>query len=209
MQAQTQDISGYRFRDEHIPSVGYMVPVLKSLIQETMGPPPQRIFDLGCGKGDMAAALAADGHSVCGIDPSTDGIALANKYYPGLNLAEGSAYDDLAATYGKFSVVMSVDVVECVYYPQRYARTIRDLVEPGGVALVTAPYHGYLKNVAIALSGSMDRHFNSLQEFGRIKFWSMETLGALLKGAGFASVEFHRVGRVPAVAKAMIAVARL
>ena len=54
----------------------------------------------------------------------------------------------------------------------------------------------------------MDRHFTALWDHGHIKFWSMATLGELLREAGFVDLRFERVGRVPALAKSMIAVAR-
>jgi 2-polyprenyl-6-hydroxyphenyl methylase/3-demethylubiquinone-9 3-methyltransferase len=54
----------------------------------------------------------------------------------------------------------------------------------------------------------MDKHFTALWDHGHIKFWSMKTLSQLLEEAGFVDVRFVRVGRVPALAKSMIAVAR-
>ena len=78
----------------------------------------------------------------------------------------------------------------------------------GGTAILSTPYHGYWKNLALALSGQMDRHFTALWDHGHIKFWSMKTLALLLEEAGFRDIRFARVGRIPALAKAMIAVAR-
>jgi 2-polyprenyl-6-hydroxyphenyl methylase/3-demethylubiquinone-9 3-methyltransferase len=81
------------------------------------------------------------------------------------------------------------------------------LLEPGGVAIISTPYHGYLKNLAIALMGEMDRHYTALWDHGHIKFWSTRTLGQLLTEVGFKKIEFIRVGRIPALAKSMIAIA--
>lgn len=83
-----------------------------------------------------------------------------------------------------------------------------DLTAPGGRAIVSTPYHGYLKNLAIALSGKFDRHFTALWDHGHIKFWSRHTLTMLLAEAGFNVVDFDRVGRIPALAKSMILVAQ-
>ena len=60
----------------------------------------------------------------------------------------------------------------------------------------------------MALSGKMDAHFTALWDHGHIKFWSIKTLSALLREAGFVDIRFERVGRMPALAKSMIAVAR-
>lgn len=78
----------------------------------------------------------------------------------------------------------------------------------GGTAILSTPYHGYWKNLAMALTGKMDAHFTALWDHGHIKFWSMNTLTALLKETGFCNIGFKRAGRIPALAKSMIAVAR-
>lgn len=78
----------------------------------------------------------------------------------------------------------------------------------GGAAILSTPYHGYWKNLAMALSGKMDAHFTALWDHGHIKFWSINTLTALLEEAGLRDLHFERVGRFPALAKSMIAVAR-
>jgi 2-polyprenyl-6-hydroxyphenyl methylase/3-demethylubiquinone-9 3-methyltransferase len=104
-------------------------------------------------------------------------------------------------------VVISLEVVEHVYAPSDYARTLFDLVEPGGTVIVPTPYHGYLKDLALAVSGKMDQHLTALWDHGHIKFWSISTLEILLTEAGFRNIRFHRVGRIPALAKSMISVA--
>ena len=162
---------------------------------------------MGCGNGSVARVLTARGWDVTGVDPSVEGIAQARAADPALKIATGSAYDDLAAQYGHFPVVLSLEVVEHVYAPRHYARTLFELLEPGGTAILSTPYHGYWKNLALALSGRMDAHFTALWDHGHIKFWSIRTLGELLREAGFVDLRFERVGRVPALAKALIAIA--
>lgn len=104
-------------------------------------------------------------------------------------------------------MVLSLEVVEHVYAPRHYAQTLFDLLEPGGTAIISTPYHGYWKNLALALSGRMDAHFAALWDHGHIKFWSISTLGELLREVGFVDIQFERVGRVPPLAKALIAIA--
>ena len=80
-------------------------------------------------------------------------------------------------------------------------------MEPGGHLILSTPYHGYWKNLALAITGNMDQHFTALWDHGHIKFWSIKTLGLLLREVGFSNVSFVRVGRIPVLAKSMIAVA--
>jgi 2-polyprenyl-3-methyl-5-hydroxy-6-metoxy-1,4-benzoquinol methylase len=203
------DISGYTYEDSELnASHDYLVPaLLEELTSLGLSPAQKRLFELGCGNGSVAEVLTRQGYQMTGVDASAQGIEQAKRRYPDLNLQPGSAYDRLADTYGRFPVVISLEVVEHLYDPRVFARTLFDLVEPSGRVIVSTPYHGYWKNLALALTGRLDHHFTALWDHGHIKFWSMATLRQLLQEAGFHSITFRRVGRVPALAKSMIAVA--
>lgn len=166
------------------------------------------MFDLGCGNGSVAWSLTQEGYSARGVDPSIEGISQAKQNYTSLELETGSAYDDLVSRYGQFPVVISLEVVEHVYAPRDYSSTLFSLLEPGGVAIISTPYHGYWKNLALAITGKIDSHFTALWDHGHIKFWSVKTLTTLLKEAGFTDIRFKRCGRVPFLAKSMVAIAR-
>ena len=168
----------------------------------------RRVFDLGCGNGAFAAMLRTNGYNVTGVDPSRDGIREALTAHPDLNLHHGSSEDDLASAYGRFPIVTSLEVVEHVYAPREFVARIHDLLLPGGTAIISTPYHGYVKNLALALTGKLDAHFTALWDHGHIKFWSKKTLSILLREAGFSSPRFVLAGRIPPLAKSMIAVAK-
>ena len=186
----------------------YLFPQIRRQLSAIAWPPgARRVFDLGCGNGATAVALAQEGYVVAGVDPSVEGIEIANREHPELRLEVGSCYDDLATIFGRFPALVSLEVVEHVFYPRKYARCVFDLLEPGGTALISTPYHGYWKNLALAVTGKMDAHFTALWDYGHIKFWSRRTLTELLEEAGLRVDRFVRVGRIPALAKSMIAVA--
>lgn len=207
---QIDAISGYRYHNAaRSHAHAYLLPTVDKLLTSHLPSlAGTRLFDLGCGNGSVAAHFASQGCEVAGVDPSTEGIKQANQEYPDLQLRVGSGYDNLSATFGTFPAVISLEVIEHVYSPRDFAATLINLLEPGGVAVISTPYHGYIKNLALAVTGKMDSHFTALWDHGHIKFWSFKTLGQLLREAGFHQIEFHRVGRFPALAKSMIAVAR-
>lgn len=201
------DASSYRYSSSDIgPSCHHndLVPKVLELLAQLKA---HRVFDLGCGNGYLANQLSSQGYDVTGVDPSKDGIANANCTYPELKLYNGSAYDDLCSRFGRFPCVVSLEVVEHVYAPREYAKTLFDLLEPGGAAIISTPYHGYIKNLVIAVFNRWDTHHSPLWDHGHIKFWSRATLSELLLDQGFESVDFHYVGRVAPIAKNMIAVA--
>lgn len=204
------DISGYAYEDPELnASHDYLVPaLLEELATLRLSPAHKRLFELGCGNGSVSDVLTRQGYQITGVDASAQGIEQAQRRYPHLKVQLGSAYDQLAETYGRFPVVVSLEVVEHLYAPRMFARALFDLVEPSGTVIISTPYHGYWKNLALALTGRLDHHFTALWDHGHIKFWSMATLKQLLQEAGFHSVRFRRVGRVPALAKSMIAIAK-
>lgn len=200
--------SGYKY-DTTAPTwpSSYLWPPVIEILRKEL-PHGGRIFEVGAGNGSTAEMLCAQGFQVEGIDSSESGIALAQSGAPLARLELGSAYDDLAAKYGTFPVVFSLEVVEHCFWPRKFAQTIFNLLQPGGVAVISTPYHGYLKNLMLAIFNKFDSHWSPMWDGGHIKFWSENTLRALLEEAGFSSVRFKRAGRIRPIAKSMIAIAR-
>jgi len=162
------------------------------------------VIDVGCGTGAFTAHLASLGHEVVGIDSSASGIEIAGASHPQLRFIHTSA--ELAPGLEPFDAATCLEVVEHCFLPRDFARGVRALLKPGGQAIFTTPYHGYLKNLLIAVSGRFDAHVGALWDYGHIKFWSERTLATLLAETGFDPPLMLRVGRVPPLAKSLIAV---
>ena len=113
-----------------------------------------KILDLGCGNGYVASRIAGQGHSVTGVDISCDGIAIARVSFPGISYHLCSVYDDdLLDKIGRqFDCVVSLEVVEHLFYPKKLFEQSQRLLVTGGALIVSTPYHGYLKNLALALN---------------------------------------------------------
>lgn len=166
--------------------------------------PIHRVVDVGAGNGAFAAHLAELGYQVTAVEPSVSGIAAMRAAHTSVERVRASAYDDLSAWHGSFDAAVALEVVEHCYYPRRLADTLAALVRPGGMVVVSTPYHGYWKNLALALAGRWDAHFTALWEHGHIKFWSARTLRTLLEGAGLVIDDTLRVGRWAPLAKSLV-----
>jgi 2-polyprenyl-3-methyl-5-hydroxy-6-metoxy-1,4-benzoquinol methylase len=170
-----------------------------------------RLLDLGCGNGSLSHELSKLGFEVHGLDRSESGIQLAREAFPDVQFRLGDVETDLvphAFPAESFDVVVSTEVVEHVFNPRQFMENAFQLLKPSGHFILSTPYHGYAKNLLLALSGKMDRHFTALWDGGHIKFWSRDTLSQLLQEKGFVDVKFVGAGRVPYVWKSMILVAR-
>ncbi|MEZ6054713.1 MAG: class I SAM-dependent methyltransferase [Planctomycetaceae bacterium] len=144
--------------------------------------------------------------AVVGIDPSTSGIEQARKAHPNVRFEEDIVTVDLIDRLGEqpFDLVFSSEVVEHLYSPATWAEACYAACQPGGTVLCTTPYHGYLKNLAIALTGKFDHHWQPLREGGHVKFFSEATLSRLLRDAGFVNVRMKGAGRWPFLWRSMV-----
>jgi 2-polyprenyl-6-hydroxyphenyl methylase/3-demethylubiquinone-9 3-methyltransferase len=203
------DISGFVWDDASASCAHeYLFPALRFVLGELPLPPARkRLLDLGCGNGSLTARLHELGWSVVGVDPSAQGIAHAKMQHPTLDFCQMSAYEDLHLRLGKFPVVISFEVIEHVYSPREYVARAFEVLDDDGVLILSTPYHGYWKNLMLALTGRFDQHFTALWDHGHIKFWSIATISRLLSEATFDVDRVLRVGRVPPLAKSMLVVA--
>lgn len=197
----------YGYRDaEHTWSHHYVLPKVAQILDRRAWSRSARALDFGCGNGSTAHWLSERGFDVTGIDPSASGIGHARRVYPHVCFRQLGSEDDLGAL-GRFDLVTCIEVIEHCYDPRGVMRIILGLLNPGGVLILSTPYHGYLKNLALAIAGKMDRHFTALWDGGHIKFFSIATLSILLREQGFGNLEIARVGRIAPFAKSMVAAA--
>jgi 2-polyprenyl-3-methyl-5-hydroxy-6-metoxy-1,4-benzoquinol methylase len=166
--------------------------------------PVRSVFEIGCGNGHGVKKLRAQGFSVTAIEASASGAQIAQAMNPDASIAVARVEDDLAARFGQFDAVFSLEVIEHIYSPRMFARRCFELLKPGGVVALSTPYHGYWKNLAIALLNKHDTHTDPLWEHGHIKFFSRATLAKLFAEQAMPERGFRRVGRIPALAKSMV-----
>lgn len=163
------------------------------------------VLDIGCGNGAMSAIVAAAGYNVVGIDPSRSGIAEAKNSFPQIEFITGDVSVELPrAMHGAFDAVISTEVIEHLLLPRQLMERAREALKPGGTLVVSTPFHGYLKNLALALTNKFDFHWHPLTDYGHVKFFSRRTLHELFEEYGFQEGHFAAVGRIPLLAKSMV-----
>jgi 2-polyprenyl-3-methyl-5-hydroxy-6-metoxy-1,4-benzoquinol methylase len=180
--------------------------ILPPIVQALRHMPPNgALLDIGCGNGALLAEIRTLGSwNLCGIEMSESAVSLARGQ--GFDVRLGDATVDPATLFEPhtFDLIISAEVIEHVYDPRALLGQARTLLRPQGRLVLTTPYHGYLKNLFIAMLGKSDSHFNPLWDCGHIKFWSRATLSAALAEATFHKIEFYGAGRFPYLWKSMV-----
>jgi 2-polyprenyl-3-methyl-5-hydroxy-6-metoxy-1,4-benzoquinol methylase len=181
-------------------------PLLELLSQEKL--PSQtkpRVLDLGCGNGSLSHLIAQQGYQVVGVEDSEQGVAIARRSFPDCHFIQASIYElPYAELENSFDIVLSTEVIEHLLYPRELVRAAKKCLKPNGRLILTTPYHGYLKNLVLALSGKMDTHFNPLWDGGHVKFFSVSTLAQLLETENYRNIKFKFSGRTPFLWKSML-----
>jgi len=186
-------------------------PYVNRAIDRLIDPSPgSRVLDVGCGNGYLAARFAARGCLVVGIDLSESGIAMARRHFPQARFEVAAADDHMLETLDEdpFDYIVSTEVIEHLYAPDSFVKGMFAALRDGGTAVISTPYHGYVKNLALALTAGFDSHWHPSKRGGHIKFWSRRSLIGLLREAGFANCEFRGAGRIPYLWKSMVIAAR-
>ncbi|WP_435418260.1 class I SAM-dependent methyltransferase [Parerythrobacter aurantius] len=187
-------------------SSGYIAPEILRCLRAIGA---RSVLDAGCGNGSITGLLAREGFAVTGVDGDAGGIAIAAAKHPDVRFAVADfASPGSSASGAPFDAVVSTEVIEHLYAPHQLARFAWEALKPGGHFIVTTPYHGYLKNLALAVLGKWDHHHTALWHGGHIKFWSRDTLGQLLAAQGFVPAGFGGVGRLPYLWKSMVMTVR-
>jgi 2-polyprenyl-3-methyl-5-hydroxy-6-metoxy-1,4-benzoquinol methylase len=205
----TSGYSAYHFQaSQDIESHSYLLPAVRSAIGSVSA--RCSVVDLGCGNGDLLALLKQPGWRAHGVDLSASGIAEGRCRHAEIEFHLRGFDDSVIAGLGagRFDLAISTEVIEHLYAPRELCSVAFELLKPGGLFVVSTPYHGYFKNCALALAGKFDEHFTALMDCGHIKFWSYRTLAALFVEAGFSQIKFRGAGRAPWLWKSMVVSAR-
>lgn len=161
-------------------------------------------MDAGCGNGALTSRITQLGYQVIGIDQSSEGIALAQSQFPGIPFHLSSVYEDYRSITSAVDVVLSSEVIEHLAHPRTLLQRAYEVLKPGGTLILTTPFHGYWKNLALSLTDGWDNHFHVHRDLGHIKFFSQRTLSLLLHEEGFTELQYANAGRVWGLWKSLV-----
>ncbi len=153
--------------------------------------PPQRVLDLGCGDGELAARLRAQGHAVTGVDAvKRDGVAARVTDFVEADLDEG-----LPAEVGEaFDVVLAADLVGFLRRPERVLVDAARRLRPGGRLLVSTPNFANWYPRARVAAGRFDYDRRGILDRGHLRFFTRHSALATFDEAGLVVTRSEPVG---------------
>jgi cyclopropane fatty-acyl-phospholipid synthase-like methyltransferase len=201
----------YTYKTAEYRTPSYLLTGVTGALESCREAGATTLLEIGCGNGSVAAHLAESGWKVTATDASAQGIDVAMRSFAsnGVRYEHASVYDeDWRSRFGVHDVVLAIEVIEHIQYPRELLRRSFEVLSPNGHLVLTTPYHGFLKNLALSLTNRWDQHFEVGWDAGHVRFFSPPTLMQLAKECGFTDAEWRGLGRVPLLWKSFLLVAR-
>lgn len=159
----------------------------------------ERVLDLGCGVGDLAADMAGAGARVTAADVAQAALDRARRRHPELDLRLIALDGPLPFADGEFDAVWSSEVIEHVADTARWLSEVRRVLAPAGRVLLTTPSHGRLR----LLAGGIERYSQPLGD--HLHLYTARSLGELLRDFGFGEIEVRSAAGPPLARRLLLA----
>lgn len=202
------EVSNYGWTDDIPESSGYLLEAVRSVVSALK---PSSLLDMGCGNGSVLRGLGDLCARRYGCDADAQGLEIARQADPSATYVQTQITPGVVPQVpgGPFAAIVSTEVIEHLYTPDDLFIMAKAHADQSTSLIITTPYHGWLKNVMLSLTGHWDTHHTPLWTGGHIKFWSRATLTALAERNGWRATRFAGVGRGPFLWKSMLMIFKL
>jgi len=159
---------------------------------------PASILEVGCADGtnllffrDQLVSAGVAVERLTGVDSQRTRNC---RNYERFDFVHATAEAFIDACRERFDLILLSDVVEHLYNPWRALTALRERLTEDGRLLVSVPNLQNAQYVSAVLSGRFYYEDSGLFDVTHIRFFSAETLVALLQGCGY---ELRRTGYRP------------
>lgn len=165
----------------------------KRLLPLLRGRSPQavKVLDASCASGGFVRFFKSLKLGVVAIDIAFDATRRTRQSVPDAAVAVASAEEALPFRNESFDVVWFGETLAALFDGHHALSEFNRVLKPNGLLILTTPYHGRLKNLAIALYG-FEKHF--YPDNYRIRFYNKKSLNVALAWTGFVPRYWSGVG---------------
>jgi|SRR3989344_2967035 len=180
-------------------------PILKKELK--LWPDGSSVLDYGCGIGRYVGEIQKFNETfrIIGLDVSNQILRVAKKRFPKQTFIPVEPDQKLLIKSNSIDVVFAGDVIEHIFDTDLFVRELYRILKKPGVVVISTPYHGVIKNLALALLG-FNIVFNVTGP--HIRFFTKKSLTSLLESHGFKILKVGVYGRFYPLSKGMYCIAR-
>lgn len=154
------------------------------------------ILDLGCGAGDNARVLAAEGRFIDGVTLSAEEASLASK-----TMRQVEVHDLEAglpkSLHGPYDVVIASHVLEHICYPEALLKDVRDALSPNGRLIVVLPNLLMFKYRLRLLMGFFVYETGGIMDNTHFRWYTFDSAAKMLQMSGFRVCKAFAEGHLP------------
>ncbi len=153
----------------------------------------KRVLDVGCGRGQIGRILYEQfGCAVTGIEMNPE---FARECVGYVRVIIGNAEDQelLSSCSERFDVIICGDVLEHMRKPEVPLRAFHQLITPGGRLLVSVPNVAQIRIRLMLLGGRWDYTSEGIMDETHLRWFTLETLRALMKQLGWQENDFDYI----------------
>jgi len=155
------------------------------------------ILDVGCGAGDIAKILFANGKILDGITISESEAKLAQEFCRSVVIHD-LAYGLPLQINNKYDVIICSHVLEHIIYPQKLLEDIKKVMVPDKSLLIIAiPNLLVYKNRLKILFGKFNYEEEGLMDYTHVRWYTFKSIKNLLLDAGFIIEKTWVDGGIP------------
>lgn len=160
------------------PTPSYLVK-RRAILDAISGKHPESVLEVGCGCGDLLAVLESRGHLVMGIDISQDALDVAAQHLA--NTTSRLVCCSVEQLSERFDLVIASEVLEHHQDDVGFLSSIGNLLNSGGLLVLTVPAHM--------------RDWGANDDFcGHIRRYSRSELYEKLAATGFTNIIIQSYG---------------
>ncbi len=162
------------------------------LLQKYVGE-NRRVLELGCSTGYISRLLKQRGCRVVGLECDPVAAHSARRVCDQVILADLNTNGWMEQLEERFDVVLMGDVLEHLVYPDEVLRSVRQLLLPGGVIIVSLPNVVFWSQRLKTIFGRFDYQSIGLLDCTHLRFFTLRTALALIENSGYRILEFYPI----------------
>lgn len=148
---------------------------------------PLTILDVGCGAATLGVLLKKEGHTVIGMDVSTQAVEQARTRLDDayvFDVAESVLPSEITTT--DIDAVVISEVLEHLFEPEQLLLLLKEKLPAGTPIVITVPNILFWRNRINILLGHFEYTDEGLMDRGHIHFFSWHSLQELVTTTGFS-----------------------